>query len=308
MRSSSRAGHRAPPVALLFCLATAFFAVVNATDAADQFSLFSYDTSYADAMYAKVECFLSKAWTPLGSVASAFKSDLTVAPRADSPWQVDDNATLHLTFFTFRSTQAQFIAMFAGFENGKFIGYRREGSAVREPTLLYIKDENSTCRQKPYNLTTGHCRFTYHNTTSQLNGAVIGRPSEAINYNSRVRGWYVGAKADKKYGGTIWTDVYGFASGDVGITAGQQLKSSSGKFLGVVGIDIALTELNSILAGEFVSTTTDENDVEEPIFTAFIVDQSENLVATSEPGYAYRNGSQVPAVNCSYKTVSVLAC
>ena len=68
--------------ALLLILAP----VVNANE-------YSFDSSYADALSAEVECFLSKAWVPLEAFASAFKMDFPTDPRADSPWQVDDNVT-----------------------------------------------------------------------------------------------------------------------------------------------------------------------------------------------------------------------
>ena len=45
---------------------------------------------------------------------------------------------------------------------------------------------------------------------------------------------------------------------------------------------------------------------EDEKLTAFIVDASGNLVSASQDGYSFRNDSQVPAYNCSYKTVRVL--
>jgi hypothetical protein len=275
-------------------------------------TLYAFEYSYAVAISAEVDCFLEKAWTPLASVASAFESDFPTAQRADSGWQIDDNVTMMLEYFIFRSTASGFTAMFCGFENGKFIMYGRLGTNPKpfKPSLVYTKDENATCDYKPYNISRS-CRFSYLNATNPTTGAIAGKPSSARSYDPRVRSWYVGAKADTVNGGTFWSSVYGFASGGVGITAAQQLLSSSGSFLGVVGIDIKLGELASILSGEFESTDDDsaydDGDVNEDVFTAFIVDASENLVAASEPGYAYRNGSQVPAVNCSYKTIAVTA-
>ena len=85
------------------------------------------------------------------------------------------------------------------------------------------------------------------------------------------------------------------------ITAAQALFSSSGSFLGVVGIDIKLVGLTSILGGD--SSTTDDG---ESVFTVFIVDTGGYLIATNNPSdYEFRNGSRVPAVNCSYKTVRI---
>ena len=84
------------------------------------------------------------------------------------------------------------------------------------------------------------------------------------------------------------------------MTAAQQLVLSSGSFLGVVGLGIDLEELEDTLS----LSDHPEDDDGEATFTSFIVDANYNLVAASVSGYAYRNHSQVPAVNCSYKTVS----
>ena len=155
-----------------------------------------------------------------------------------------------------------------------------------------------------------HCTMGYKNSTSPLNGAIVGPPSSIFSFNCNSRPWYVGAEEDTENGGTFWTGAYLYSSGDqIGITAAQQLLSSSGSFLGVVGMDITLEQLTSILSGDFMTTDDDifyydDDDVDEPVFTAFIVDTDGDLVATSMSGYAFRNSSRVPAVNCSYKTVA----
>ena len=243
---------------------------------------------------------MEKAWPPVESMASAFKSDYPFSPGADSPWQVDENVTARLLYFLFRATPDNFVAMYAGFKNGKFIAYGRWGAHPKaiKPSLSYLKDENATCNYKPYNISS-KCRFTYINSTDHTTGTPNGMPSSARVYDPRVRGWYKGAKADTTGTGTYWTGIYDFASGGVGITASQQLVSSSGSFLGVVGLNIYLTELEDAL-----SLSDYEDDDGEATFTSFIVDANYNLVAASVSGYAYRNHSQVPAVNCSYKTVS----
>ena len=280
--------------ALLLILAP----VVNANE-------YSFDSSYADALSAEVECFLSKAWVPLEAFASAFKMDFPTDPRADSPWQVDDNVTKELLFYTFRPTESKFDAMFAGFKNGKFFQYDRVGK-VRKPMLYATQDENATCG----GAVSSHCTMGYKNSTSPLNGAIVGPPSSIESYNCNSRPWYVGAEEDTENGGTFWTGAYLYSGGDqIGITAAQQLLSSSGSFLGVVGMDITLEQLTSILSGDFMTTDDDifyydDDDVDEPVYTAFIVDTDGDLVATSMSGYAFRNSSRVPAVNCSYKTVA----
>ena len=289
-------------LALLLALLSSADAVLQSSDS------YSFDSAYADAVAAKVECFISNAWPPLEAISSSFKMDFSSAPRADSPSQVHDNITKALLFYTFRSTPAEFDGIFVGFENAKFINLRRSTARLdRNIYLWYIKDENSTCG-KPYNISS-YCTLIYENSTSPYNGAV-GKPSGATSYNTRSRPWYIGAKADTTYDGTFWTDVYGYAGGGIGITAAQQLLSSSGSLLGVAGIEIKLTQLSSILSGKFVHENLQNvyvgNGVDEPTFTAFIVDASGNLVSASQDGYSFRNDSQVPAYNCSYKTVRVL--
>ena len=259
---------------------------------------YTFDGAYADAVSAEVRNYMSKAWPPVASLASTFKSDVPVSSGADSPWQVDDDTTAKLLYSIFRVTPDIFLAMITGFENGKFISYRRFGPKALEPSLSYMKDENSTCNDKPYNISK-RCRFYYINSTDHTTGAINGKPSSARVYDPRVRGWYKGAKADTTGTGTHWTGMFDYASGGVGMTASQELVSSSGSFLGVVGLNIYLTELEDAL-----SLSDYEDDDGEATFTSFIVDANHNLVATSVSGYAFRNGSQVPAINCSYRTVS----
>ena len=283
---------------------------------------YTFDGTYADAVTAAVGNYMIKAWPPVAALASAFKSDIPLVSSGavyyslddsdPSSWTkkyvrcpegtdcVDDLYTAKLLYFMFRATPDIFTAMYAGFENGKFIAYGRWGPHPKafEPSLSYMKDENSTCNYKPYNISS-KCRFTYINSTDHTTGTINGKPSSASVYDPRVRSWYKGAKADTAGTGTYWTGIYNFASGGIGITASQQLVSSSGSFLGAVGLDIMLEELEGIL-----DLSDYEDDDGEATFTSFIVDANHNLVATSVSGYAFRNGSQVPAINCSYKTVS----
>ena len=258
---------------------------------------YSFDTSYADSISAEVGCFLSVPWGPIESVVSAFSMDFTTAAHADSPKQVDDNATQGLLFYTFRPTEVEFASMYAGFEDGKYIGYWREAGHL---VLNLIQNENATCGKSHNNISWG-CDSTYANSTSQRNGLKVGQTSSCCtrSYNPRIRPWYIAAKADTKNNGAIWTPPYTWGS-STGITAAQALFSSSGSFLGVVAIDIKLSGLTSILGSD--SSTTNDG---ESVFTVFIVDTSGYLVATNPSGYEFRNGSRLPAVNCSYKTVRI---
>ena len=145
---------------------------------------YTFDGAYADAVSAEVRNYMSKAWPPVASLASTFKSDFPVSSGADSPWQVDDDTTAKLLYSIFRVTPDIFGAMYTGFENGKFIAYGRWGAHPKafEPSLSYMKDENSTCNYKPYNISSKCCRLFYINSTDHTTGAINGKPSRAIVY------------------------------------------------------------------------------------------------------------------------------
>ena len=132
------------------CMVHTFASVVllglHLLPVAEGVTSYSFDTSYADSISAEVGCFLSAPWGPIESVVSAFSADDTTTARADSPKQVDDNATQTLIYYTFRPTEIEFHSMYAGFEDGKYISYARRGSNPRKPTLVYSPNENSTCR------------------------------------------------------------------------------------------------------------------------------------------------------------------
>ena len=104
------------------CMVHTFASVVllglHLLPVAEGVTSYSFDTSYADSISAEVGCFLSAPWGPIESVVSAFSADDTTAARADSPKQVDDNATQTLLFYTYFPTEVKFVYMMAGFENG----------------------------------------------------------------------------------------------------------------------------------------------------------------------------------------------
>jgi adenylate cyclase len=69
--------------------------------------------------------------------------------------------------------------------------------------------------------------------------------SNHIDYDPRVRPWYVGAKKTRA---NFWTDVYiSFSSRKPAITSSHPLFGSDGKFAGAWAMDIELDEISNFL-------------------------------------------------------------
>jgi two-component system sensor histidine kinase ChiS len=64
------------------------------------------------------------------------------------------------------------------------------------------------------------------------------------NYDLRTRPWYINATAVKK---PVWTEIYTFFQGDLGITAAQPFYDSQGEFRGVIAVDIVLGQISEFL-------------------------------------------------------------
>ncbi len=88
------------------------------------------------------------------------------------------------------------------------------------------------------------------------------------NYDPRNRPWYIGATAGKK---PIWTDIYTFFQGDLGITAAQSFYDSQGNFRGVMGVDIVLGQISDFLRSMKISRSGQ----------TFIIERSGELVGSS---------------------------
>lgn len=88
-----------------------------------------------------------------------------------------------------------------------------------------------------------------------------------VKYDPRKEPWYVNAKKNEELS---WTDVYLLFSGTKpGITASYPIIDRSGKFIGVVGLEIELAVLSNFLE----SLKVGKNGV------AFIIDQKNQLIA-----------------------------
>ncbi len=113
-----------------------------------------------------------------------------------------------------------------------------------------------------------------------------GQPKEQLEskeYDPRVRDWYKAAVAADSF---TWSPIYSFSAlKELGISPVIPVKTSQGKLLGVLGIDLTLGELSNFLRKLDVS----------PNGEAFIIERDGNMVATStdQPPYAIVNDVQV---------------
>ncbi|PSB50678.1 hypothetical protein C7B67_13590 [filamentous cyanobacterium Phorm 6] len=94
------------------------------------------------------------------------------------------------------------------------------------------------------------------------------------NYDPRNRPWYIGATAEKK---PIWTDIYTFFQGDLGITAAQSFYDSQGNFRGVMAVDIILGQISDFLRAMKISRSGQ----------IFIIERSGALVGSSTDEQPY---------------------
>lgn len=94
------------------------------------------------------------------------------------------------------------------------------------------------------------------------------------SYDARTRPWYIGAIAGKE---PIWTDIYTFFQGDLGITAAQSFYDSQGNFRGVMGVDIILGQISDFLRSMKISRSGQ----------IFIIERSGALVGSSTDEQPY---------------------
>ena len=64
------------------------------------------------------------------------------------------------------------------------------------------------------------------------------------NYDLRDRPWYLRATAAEQ---PVWTEIYTFFQGDLGITAAQPFYDNQGEFRGVIAVDIVLGQISDFL-------------------------------------------------------------
>jgi signal transduction histidine kinase/class 3 adenylate cyclase/CheY-like chemotaxis protein len=101
------------------------------------------------------------------------------------------------------------------------------------------------------------------------------------NYDLRTRPWYINATAAKK---PIWTEIYTFFQGELGITAAQPFYDSQGEFRGVIAVDIILSQVSEFLKSIKISRSSQ----------ILIIERSGALVgsSTNEKPYIIDKDSQ----------------
>lgn len=113
-------------------------------------------------------------------------------------------------------------------------------------------------------------RETYRLDSGQ--GAVLGLPLSSDQFRPQERPWY---QAAVRAGGTVWSEVYAYVSGDLGITLSQPFNlgtaGADAHTRGVVGMDVRLRRLNALLA----SLTPNKDD------RIFLADSAGVLIAAS---------------------------
>lgn len=162
--------------------------------------------------------------TSLGAARSEFSAHMV------EQGVLDDNES-QLMPFTYDLTKALPLidGAFWGDEKGNFV-YSKEDSQQNITTELYSY-KNSTVTRTTFNW--------------DKSDHVIKRiASTELDYDPRVRPWYLQAKKEKK---TIWTDIYYYKPiPDLGITVATPAYRH-GKFYGVFGIDVNLKYLAELI-------------------------------------------------------------
>ncbi len=93
-------------------------------------------------------------------------------------------------------------------------------------------------------------------------------PIKTTEWDPRKRPWYTGAMQKE---GAVWSPVYTFTDGMLGITASQSFQDASGRVAGVLGVDLDLGFISAFMKNLEIS----------PSGQAFIMEQTGFLVATS---------------------------
>ncbi len=92
--------------------------------------------------------------------------------------------------------------------------------------------------------------FVHRDTAFRVTGT---DESNEIDYDPRVRPWYIGAK---KTGTNFWTEVYISAStGNPAVTSSHPVFDADGKLTGVWGMDIELDEISDFLKMQKIGKT-----------------------------------------------------
>jgi len=148
--------------------------------------------------------------------------------------------------------------IYLGSKEGVFIGVRREESG-----------------QFVARITENFPQRSYYALDDQGNPTNLS--SFEPNYDPRVRPWYISATAEKKL---VWTEIYTFFQGDLGITAAQPFYDDRGDFVGVMAVDIILSQIGDFLGKMKISRSGQ----------TFIMERSGALVGSSTDEKPYTLG------------------
>ena len=139
--------------------------------------------------------------------------------------------------------------IYLGTKEGEFIGVKREESGQ------FVARITENFPQRSY-----YALDRQGNPTNLL--------SFEPNYDSRTRPWYIGATAAKKL---VWTEIYTFFQGDLGITAAQPFYDDRGDEVGVMAVDLILSQIGDFLGKMKISRSGQ----------IFIIERSGALVGSS---------------------------
>jgi diguanylate cyclase (GGDEF)-like protein len=132
--------------------------------------------------------------------------------------------------------------------------------------------------------------FGHYYATNQQNQRTNRLQIEKPAFDPRTRPWYKAAFQTQK---PLWNPVYaGFTPGTIFVSASQPLFDPSGKLVGVSGIDILLTDIQTFLRQNRVS----------PGGQVFLIERSGNLIASSTTESSFRwakdqKPAQIRAIN-----------
>ena len=147
---------------------------------------------------------------------------------------VEEEDFARLEYYFWQQIQLFSPASYIQFGNtkGEFIGIERMNNGTFN---VEVKDQDVT----------GEDLYTY--LMDNRGKRTSQRLSVVKNYDARVRPWY---QAALRAGKPTWSEIYQFSSREVvrlGTTAVQPVYNDRGKFLGVVGTDIVLSQLSEFL-------------------------------------------------------------
>ncbi|RAP30793.1 hypothetical protein DID78_01925 [Candidatus Marinamargulisbacteria bacterium SCGC AG-343-D04] len=110
--------------------------------------------------------------------------------------------------------------------------------------IMVYRDKNRTLSSKIVDPKRDKIFYRYRNSFDQI----VKKSTTKIDYDPRVRPWYIGAKESEQ---RFWTDVYIFHTGKrPGITASYPTYDQNDRFGGVFGVDIELAKISEFLKAQ----------------------------------------------------------